>query len=180
MAASKKGWQVRKIGREVPSGVLETARLHRMPLLGSLPVRLSHPLLPSPVGRGHWVSHSHILHSVAHVETPRLGLAAMPFVATHCVLGQAVYGILWLPLRGTGRPPTHCCPAGGHGSLEEPEAVRRRNWASEMHGVPPNVPREKAKLLWACPGLTPKAFNQKEAGRFWGKCLQKGSPPSSR
>lgn len=78
----------------------QTVRLHWLPLLGSLPVRLSHPLLPSPVGRGHWVSHSRILHSVAHVETPRLGLAAMPSVATHCVLGQAVYGILWLPLGG--------------------------------------------------------------------------------
>lgn len=62
-------------------------------------------------------------------------------VCGHTLCPRAIC-ILWLPQWGTGRPPTHCCPAGGHGSLKEPEAVRNRKWASEM--------------LWSAPQMSPK------------------------
>lgn len=131
-AAVRQGSVNKQARMEAPQGALHTTRQHRTRLVGtahpSLAPTPSQPCLPSLAGPGHWVSHSHILYSIAHVVTPRLGLAATPSVATHCVLGLAVYGILRLLLGGgAGWPPTRCCPAGSHGFLEESEGGMRRN-----------------------------------------------------
>lgn len=80
-----------------------------------------HARLPVPgPGPGHWVSHNHIPASIAHAGDSQAG-AGSHAVCGHalCPRASCVRDPLLAP--GPGWPPTHCCPAGGHSSLEEPE-----------------------------------------------------------